>query len=93
MSFWENFNLTIGIASNISKHVINVGGLYEKLWNLNFHHMRDIVIINNFLNINNQPIRVTDSVTTLFDPTYNVNPIRSGMMSVDKVMNDHQSTF
>ena len=56
-NFFEQLNLNIEAALDISKKVIIVGDFNEDLLNDNKHYLKDVLLINSFHNIINEPTR------------------------------------
>ena len=74
--------------------ILLAGDLNEDLMNPNLHHLKDIIAMNNMINIITLPTRITEHSSTLLDPiivTDNLEILNSGVIPV--VVSDHLLTF
>lgn len=55
--FFDNLHLNIEKAYDFSKRMIIIGDLNEDLFNLNFHNLKDLLIINSLQNTINEATR------------------------------------
>ena len=95
-SFWDNFNISIYKALDISKDIIIVGDLNDDLLNPNCRHLKNIMLLNNLSNVITEPTRVTHSSATLLDPILVSDSIKSlneGTIDVPPEISDHKCTF
>ncbi len=54
VAFWEQLNICLEKAKELNNNIILVGDINEDQLNLNNHKFRDILIINNLVNIINE---------------------------------------
>ena len=74
--------------------ILLAGDLNEDLMNPNLHHLKDIIAMNNMMNIITLPTQITEHSSTLLDPiivTDNLEILNSGVIPV--VVSDHLLTF
>ena len=94
VDFWIDLNITIERAMNQYNSILLAGDLNEDLMNPNLHHLKDIIALNNMINIITLPTRITEHSSTLLDPiivTDNLDILNSGVIPVD--VSDHLLTF
>ena len=90
--FFEQLNLNIEAALEISKNIIIVGDFNEDLLNDNKHYLKDVLLINSFHNIVNNPTRGQ----TLLDPTlvsFEDAVLDIGVFDLPSVFSDHNAPF
>ena len=96
VSIWDDLNVSIERALDISPNVILLGDLNENLLNENLAHLKNIMLINDLRNIIDTPTRITEHSSTLIDPiivSNNVDFYRSGCYDVKESVSDHRVTF
>ncbi|MEW8546519.1 MAG: reverse transcriptase family protein, partial [Candidatus Thiodiazotropha sp.] len=96
VDFWRRFNITIERALEMSKQIIVVGDLNEDLLNPRNHNLKDIIMLNNLINVINVPTRVTNTSQTLLDPiilSETIKVLDSGILSVPADISDHSATY
>ena len=96
INFWQRLNITIERASEISKNIIIVGDLNEDQLNHRYHNLKDIIMLNNLVNIINVPTRVTNTSQTLLDPivlSETIKVLDSGIVNVPADISDHSATY
>ncbi len=96
VAFWEQFNICLEKVTDACNNVILVGDINEDQLNLTTHKFRDILMLNNMINIINEPTRVTNSSSTLIDPiavTSNILVYDSGLFLTDNAISDHFGTY
>ena len=79
---------------NQHNNIILAGDLNEDLMNPNLHHLKDIIAINNMINIITLPTRIIELSSTSLDTitvTYNLEILDSGVLPVD--FSAHLLTF
>ena len=91
-NFFEQLNLNIEAALEISKNIIIVGDFNEDLLNDNKHYLKDVLLINSFHNIVNEPTRGQ----ALLDPisaSVEHSVLDKGVLDLLPVINDHKAPF
>ena len=93
---WQDFNVALENALNVSNNLIIVGDINEDQLNVNNHHLKNIQLLNNMKNIFSEPTRVTATTFTLIDPILvsgHCDPLYSGVMDIPGSISDHKATF
>ena len=67
VEFWIDLNITIERAMNQYNSILLAGDLNEDLMNPNLHHLKDIIAMNNMINIITLPTRIIEHSSTLLD--------------------------
>ena len=96
VSFWQDFNISLENALNVSTDIFIVGDINEDQLNHNNRHLRNIQLLNNLKNVIVDPSRVTASSSTLIDPILvpnECNPLHSGVLDIPVSVSDHKATF
>ena len=96
VDFWEKVNICLEKAIDISNNVILVGDINEDQLNPINHKFRDILLINDMINIIDEPTRVTNLTQTLLDPiaiTNGITVFDSGIFQTDNAISDHYGTY
>ena len=90
--FFEQLNLNIEAALKISKNIIIVGDFNEDLLNDNKHYLKDVLLINSFHNIVNEPTRgqaLLDPILESFEHLV----LDKGVLDLSPVISDHKAPF
>ena len=91
-TFFNNFNVNIERALEISNNLILVGDLNEDLLNINYRNLRDILLINSLQNVISSPTRqnaILDPILIHEDMPY----CDSGVIDTPANISDHKATF
>ena len=91
-TFFNNFNVNIERALEISNNLILVGDLNEDLLNINYRNLRDILLINSLQNVISSPTRqnaILDPILIHEDMPY----CDSGVIDTPTNISDHKATF
>ena len=67
VSLWEDLNISIERALDISPNIILLGDFNENLLNENLTHLKTI-LVNSLRNVITTPTRITAHSSTLLDP-------------------------
>ena len=90
--FFNNLNLNIEKALEVSRNVIIVGDLNEDLSNPNFHNLKDVLMLNSLQNTITDPTRqraILDPILIPDDLPY----LDSGTRVIPSEISDHKATF
>ena len=92
VKFFEQLNLNIEAALEISKRVIIVGDFNDDLLNDNKHYLKDVLLINSLQNIVNEPTReqaLLDPILVPLDCTV----LDKGVFNMPSLISDHRAPF
>ncbi len=94
--FWHRLNICLENASELANYIVLVGDINEDQMNLGNHKFRDILLLNNMINVINEPTRVSERSQTLIDPIAISNNLMfhdSGILKTSPDISDHFATF
>ncbi len=94
--FWDRLNISLELASEKVNRIVLVGDINEDQLNPRMHKFRDILTLNNMINVINIPTRITDQSQTLIDPVCvsdNITVHDSGVLNTPPDISDHHGTF
>ena len=90
--FFEQLNLNIQAAFDVSKNVIIVGDFNDDLLNDNKHYLKDVLLINSFHNIINEPTRGHALLDPILTPLeYPI--LDKGVFDLPPLISDHKAPF
>ena len=90
--FFEQLNNNIESALDISQNVIIVGDFNDDLLNDNKHYLKDVLLINSFRNIIEEPTRDFALLDPILIPSeYSV--LDKGVVDLPRSISDHKATF
>ena len=91
-TFFEQLNRNIESALDISQNVIIVGDFNDDLLNDNKHYLKDVLLINSFRNIIEEPTRDFALLDPILIPSeYSV--LDKGVVDLPRSISDHKATF
>ena len=90
--FFEQLDLNIEAALNISKNVIIVGDFNEDLLNSTKHYLKDVLLINSLHNVINEPTRGQALLDTILVP-FEYSVLDKGGLGLPTLISDHKATF
>ena len=90
--FFNNFNLNIEKALEVSKNIIIVGDLNEDLNKRNFHNLSDILIVNSLVNTVTSPTRQQALLDPIIIPD-DVSYLDSGIIDIPADISGHKATY
>ena len=76
-----------------SKNLIIVGDLNEDLLNLNFHNLKDVLLINSMTNVITEPTRPPQAILDPIVITEDFPFLDSGTLDVPDNISDHKATY
>ncbi|PJE77993.1 hypothetical protein CI610_03077 [invertebrate metagenome] len=92
--FWENLQASISDAVEISSNVILLGDLNVDMLTMSQNHvLSDIINSFNFINVINEPTRISPTRSSLLDPilvSESISYTYSSVVSTENVVTDHQ---
>ena len=94
--FWQDVNVALENALNVSNNLIIVGDINEDQLNVNNHHLNNIQLLNNMTNVISEPTRVTAATSSRIGPiliSQHCDPLHSGVMDIPESISDHKATF
>ena len=90
--FFNNLNLNLEKAFEMSNNIIILGDMNENLLNPNFNNLRNILIINSLQNVISSPTRqqaILDPILIPSDMVY----CDAGVQEIPNNISDHNATF
>ncbi|MCG8097314.1 MAG: hypothetical protein JAZ17_27465 [Candidatus Thiodiazotropha endolucinida] len=90
--FFNNLDLNIEKALELSKNLIIVGDLNEDLLNPNFHNLKDVLMINSMTNVITEPTRIHAILDPIIIPD-DLPFLDSGSLTVPANISDHKATY
>ncbi|MCG8048002.1 MAG: endonuclease/exonuclease/phosphatase family protein [Candidatus Thiodiazotropha taylori] len=91
-NFFEDLNLNIEKALDISKNIIIVGDLNEDLFNPTFQNLKDTIIINSLQNVISTPTRLQALLDPIIIPD-DMPYLDSGTIDIPQDISDHKATY
>lgn len=96
VNFWNRLNVAIDRAFEISTNIVIVGDLNEDQLNIHNHNLKDIMLLNNLINVIEVPTRITNTSQTLLDPIVIQSTMRvlhCGVIETPNEISDHFATY
>ena len=90
--FFEQLDLNIEAALNISKNVIIVGDFNEDLLHSSKHYLKDVLLINSLHNVINEPTRGQALLDPILVP-FEYSVLDKGVLDLPTLISDHKATF
>lgn len=95
-NFWNRLNVAIDRAFEISTNIVIVGDLNEDQLNIHYHNLKDIMLLNDLINVIEVPTRITNTSQTLLDPIVIQSTMRvlhCGVIDIPNEISDHFATY
>ena len=95
VNFWNRLNVAIDRAFEISTNIVFVGDLNEDQLNIHYHNSKDIMLLNNLINVIEVPTRITNTSQTLLDPIViqsTMQVLHCGVTEISNEISDHFAT-
>lgn len=91
-SFFDCLSLNIECALDTSRNIILLGDMNEDLLNLNYHNLKDVLIVNSMQNTVLEATRLGAILDPIIIPE-DMSYLKSGTLGVPPSISDHKATF